>query len=70
MRLASFQKEAAQNAEQLEWRNLSDVSIRRQFQLLTNIGPSAMTDSAKFEKVLDVLKGASDKCEKASFIQH
>ena len=51
VQLATFQKEEAQKAEQLGWRNLSDFTIRRQFQLLTNIGPSAMRDPAKFEKV-------------------
>ena len=56
VRLATFRKEEAHKAEELGWRNLSDVTIRRQFQLLTNIGPSAMADPAKFERVLYDLK--------------
>ncbi|KAL8561905.1 hypothetical protein ACOMHN_046695 [Nucella lapillus] len=70
VKLAAFQKEEAHTAEQLQWRNLSDVTIRRQFQLLTNIGPSAMRDPAKFERMqklqsqMEGIYGAGKVCLK------
>ncbi|XP_076456252.1 uncharacterized protein LOC143290570 isoform X2 [Babylonia areolata] len=51
VKLAAFRKEGAREAEQLQWRNLSDVTIRRLFHRVTNIGPSAMKDAAKFERM-------------------
>ncbi|KAK7092762.1 uncharacterized protein [Littorina saxatilis] len=68
VRLATFQREKALEAEQLGWRNISDVTVRRQFKLLTNIGPSAMKNSTKFEKMetlqskLEGLYGAGKVC--------
>lgn len=49
--LAIFQREQAAEVQRRNWTNIPDASMRRQFQMLTNIGPSALKDQAKVEEV-------------------
>ncbi|XP_025083196.1 angiotensin-converting enzyme-like isoform X2 [Pomacea canaliculata] len=49
--LAIFQREQAAEVQRRNWTNIPDASMRRQFQMLTNIGPSALKDQAKVEEM-------------------
>ncbi|KAK7495707.1 hypothetical protein BaRGS_00013154, partial [Batillaria attramentaria] len=72
VKLAAFQRKEALEAEDLNWKNISDDSIHRQFQLLTNIGPSAMKDTDKFTRMeqlqskMEGIYGAGEVCLRSS----
>lgn len=51
VQLANFSKTAYMEANTYAWRAFKDPDVRRQFQKITNIGPSALKDPQKVKKV-------------------
>ncbi|XP_067685542.1 uncharacterized protein [Haliotis asinina] len=49
--LADFQKQYADKANKIDWRNLEEESMKRQFQKITDIGTSAMKDKNKLKQM-------------------
>ena len=51
MAASTFSKESFENASMFDWQHFGDADVRRQFKLVSNIGPSALENQSKVVKV-------------------
>ena len=51
VKLASFEKYIVKNASQFQWKLFEDETLKREFQILTDIGTSALDDEKKLNEV-------------------